>query len=110
MLKETTHNSETLITAGFYEIFTAANAIQALNQVGFHDDDIGMVGVLAGPVVDIAGFCRDLGLPREHALYYQTSFEEGGVLLLVRARESFMKQTALAVLNAKGGILPPMTQ
>jgi hypothetical protein len=110
MLKESTHNSETLITAGFYEIFTAANAVRALNQVGFEDEDIGMVGVLAGPAIELTGFCQDLGLPLEHALYYQTSFEDGGVLLLVRARESFMKKTALAVLNAKGGILPPTLQ
>jgi len=107
MLKDPIHNSEILISAGFYEIFTAANAVRALNQVGFEDKDIGMVGVLNGPASELSGFCRDLGLPIEHALYYQTSLEDGGVLLLVRARESFMKKTALAVLNAKGGILPP---
>jgi hypothetical protein len=110
MMKEPIQNSETLIVAGFHEVFTAANAIRALNQVGFEDDDIGMVGVLAGPFADLTCFCRDIGVPAEHALYYENSFEDGGVLLLVRARESFMKKTALAVLNAKGGILPPTTQ
>ncbi|HZR66395.1 MAG TPA: hypothetical protein VFA85_14710 [Terriglobales bacterium] len=103
-------SSEVLVSAGFYEVFTAANAIRALNQVGFEDDDIGMIGVLAGPSIDLSQFCHEIGLPIEHARYYQTSFEDGGVLLLVRARESFMKNTALAVLNAKGGILPPAAQ
>lgn len=103
-------NSEIVVSAGFYEVFTAANAIRALNQVGFEDDDIGMIGVLTGPSLDLTRFCDDIGLPLEHAKYYQTSFEDGGVLLLVRARESFMEKTALAVLNAKGGILPPATQ
>lgn len=107
-MKERTQNSETLVTAGFYEVFTAVNAIHALNQVGFEDDDIGMVGVLAGPVTDLTGFCAAMGLPRAHAMYYQTSFEDGGILLLVRARELFMEQTALAVLNAKGGFVPPI--
>ena len=103
-------SSDILVTAGFYEVFTAANAIKALNQVGFEDDDIGMIGVLAGPSADLSRFCHDIGLPREHALYYQSSFEDGGVLLLVRARESFMIETALVVLSEKGGILPPATQ
>jgi hypothetical protein len=100
-------NSEILITAGFYEPFTAANAIQALNQVGFEDGDIGMVGLLDGPVTDLTGICEAIGMPRAHALYYQSSFEEGGVLLIVRARELSMRRTALAVLNEQGGILPP---
>jgi hypothetical protein len=110
MLKHSGSSSESLITAGFYEAFTAVNAIRALNQVGFEDDDIGMVGVFAGPVTDLTGFCQAIGVPREHARYYQTSFEDGGVLLIVRTRELVMKETALAVLNEKGGIFPPTTQ
>jgi hypothetical protein len=109
-LKLQSCNSEILITAGFYEPFTAANAIQALNQVGFDDGDIGMVGVLDGPVTDLTRICEAIGVPRAHALYYQTSFEDGGVLLIVRARELSMRRTALAVLNEHGGILPPTIQ
>jgi hypothetical protein len=110
MLKESGSSSESVITVGFYEPFTAVNAIHELNQVGFEDDDIGMVGVLAGPMADLTGLCQAIGVPREHARYYQTSFEDGGVLLIVRARELVMKKTALAVLNEKGGIFPPITQ
>ena len=100
-------DSEILITAGFYEPFTAANAIQALNQVGFEDGDIGMLGMLDGPVSNLTGICEAIGVPLAHALYYETSFEDGGVLLIVRARELSMRRTALAVLNEQGGILPP---
>jgi hypothetical protein len=110
MMEKNIQNSETLVVAGFHEIFTAANAVRALNQVGFEDDDISMFGALAGPFADLVCFCCDIGVPPEHARYYESSFEDGGVLLLVRARESFMKETALAVLNAKGGILPPRTE
>jgi hypothetical protein len=109
MMKKPT-TPETLIVAGFHEVFTAANAVRELNQVGFEDDDIDIVGVLAGSFTDLVGYCCDIGVPIEHAQYYENSFEDGGVLLLVRARESFMKQTALTVLNAKGGILPPTLQ
>ena len=100
-------DSEILITAGFYEPFTAANAIQALNQVGFEDADIGMLGMLDGPVSNLSGIFEAIGVPLAHALYYETSFEDGGVLLIVRARELSMRRTALAVLNEQGGILPP---
>jgi hypothetical protein len=106
-LKTQSSNSEILITAGFYEPFTAANAIQALTKVGFEDDDIGMLGTLDGPLTNLIGFCEAIGMPLAHALYYQTSFEDGGVLLIVRARELSMRRTALAVLNEQGGILPP---
>jgi hypothetical protein len=106
-LKTQSSNSEILITAGFYEPFTAANAIQALTKVGFADDDIGMLGTLDGPLTNLIGFCEAIGMPLAHALYYQTSFEDGGVLLIVRARELSMRRTALAVLNEQGGILPP---
>lgn len=110
MMRKSTYSSETLVVAGFHEVFTAASAIRALNQAGFEDDDIGMFGVLAGPFGDLTCFCHDIGVPIEHARYYERSFEDGGVLLLVRARESFMKETAVAVLHEKGGILPPVTQ
>jgi len=106
-LKLQSCNSEILITAGFYEFFSAANAIEALNQVGFEDGDIGMLGMLDGPVTGLTGICESIGMPLAHALYYQTSFEDGGVLLIVRARELSMRRTALAVLNEQGGILPP---
>jgi hypothetical protein len=103
-------NSEILVTAGFYEPFTAANAIQALSRMGFEDGDIGVVGMLTGSVTNLTGFCQAIGVPLAHALYYENSFEDGGLLLIVRARESSMKKTALAVLNEQGGILPPSIQ
>jgi hypothetical protein len=109
-VKEHRDNREILITAGFYEPFRAMDAIQALNRVGFEDGDIGVVGVLEGLAQELAGFCQSLGMPPEHAFYYQTSFEDGGVLLIVRAREFVMKKVALAVLNEQGGLLPPTIQ
>lgn len=106
-MKNQSRNLEMLITAGFYEPFTAANAIEALNQLGFEDADIGMVGLLDAPDTDLTWFWQAIGVPLEHALYYQSSFEDGGLLLIVRARESMMKKTVLAVLYEHGGMIPP---
>jgi hypothetical protein len=110
MLQERNNDQELLVTAGFYEAFTAASAIRALNQVGFPDDDIGMVGLLAGPPTSLVCFCEAIGVPQEHASYYSNSFEDGGILLIVRTRKLSMKEAALAILNEKGGILPPTIQ
>lgn len=104
------HASEAPVTAGFYEPFTAANAIQALNRVGFEDQDIGIIGLLAGPPAHLSCFCESIGMPVAHARFYEATFEEGGMLLLVRARELPMKQIALAVLNEQGGLFPPTIQ
>jgi hypothetical protein len=106
-LKNPSCGYEVLITAGFYEPFTAVNAIRALSQVGFEDEDIKMVGLFAGPASSLTTICQNIGVPLEHALYFETSLEEGGVLLIVRARELVMKETALTVLNEQGGIVPP---
>ena len=99
--------SDTLVTAGFYEPFTAAGAIKALSEVGFEDGDITMLGMLAGSLSNLTEVYEAIGLPLAHALYYQNSFEDGGLLLIVRARELEMKETALAVLNARGAHFPP---
>lgn len=99
-----------VVTAAFGELFTAANAVQALNQVGFEDRDISMVGMLAGSHLNLMGFCEHIGVPVAHAMYYEDSLEDGGVLLIVRASKLSMKRTALAVLNQQGGLIPPSIQ
>lgn len=99
---------ETVVTALFCELFAAANAVRALTQVGFQDADIDLVGVLAGSAPNVRWFYK-IGVPLEHALYYQSCFEDGGVLLFVRVGQRVCKQIALAVLEQEGGILPPIT-
>ena len=87
-------------------LFTAAKAIKALNQSGFEDSDVELVGVLAG-LPDLTWLSRDLGIPLEHALYYQACCEYGAVLVMVRARQVARTKTALAVLRQQGGVLAP---
>jgi hypothetical protein len=99
-------NSEVVIGAVFYELFTAAKAIKALNQVGFEDSDVELVGVLAG-MPDLSWLSRDMGMPVEHAQYYESCCEDGAVLVMVRARRLTSTMTALAVLQQQGGVLAP---
>jgi hypothetical protein len=99
-------NSEVVIGAVFYELFTAAKAVKALNQVGFEDSDVELVGVLAG-MPDLSWLSRDMGMPLEHAQYYESCCEDGAVLVMVRARRLTSTMTALAVLRQQGGVLAP---
>lgn len=101
------NDSDVVISAAFCELFTATNAIKALNQVGFEDNDVELFGVLAGHMPDLTHFLRQKGVPLEHALYYQACFEEGGLLVMVHARRSARQKTAVAVLKQLGGIFAP---
>ena len=107
MWNKQTHNSELVISAAFYDLFTAASAIQALNEMGFEDHDLDLVAVLAGYQPELTWFFHEAGVPAEHASYYQSCFEDGGALVIVRACQSSRKNAALAVLKERGGELAP---
>ena len=100
-------DSEAVISALFCELFTAVNALQALNEAGLEDSDLELIGVLAGGIPDLTGFLSKTGVPGEHAAYYQTCFEDGGVLILVHARQPALQKKALAVLKEQGGTVAP---
>src|SRR5215831_6972295 len=106
MLNEYISRTEIVVTAWFCEPFAAASAIRALTQVGFNDADIELVGVLAGSIPNLPWLCS-MGVPPEQALYYQTCFEDGGLMLFLPTAQHIKRQVALAVLEQQGGILPP---
>jgi len=95
--------SEAVISAVFCELFTATNAVRALNQIGFEDCDVEVVGILSGRVPDLTGFLYETGVPLEHTSYYRACLEDGGVLVIVRAHQLARKKKALAVLKQQGG-------
>ncbi|HEX6805589.1 MAG TPA: hypothetical protein VF133_18055 [Terriglobales bacterium] len=103
-------DSETVISAAFGDLFTAGSAIEALTQAGFGENDVELVGVLHGQLPNLSRLCNHMGMPAEHASYYQACFEDGGVLLVVRAYQRSRSHTALAVLRQCGGVLPPTIQ
>ena len=106
MVNENTTGTEFVVTAWFCEPFAAASAIRALTQVGFDDADIELVGVLGGSIPNLPWLCS-MGVPAEQAWYYQSCFEDGGVLLFVPTAQYIKRQIAMAVLEQQGGILPP---
>jgi hypothetical protein len=111
MWNKQTHNSELVISAAFYDLFNAASAIQALNEIGFEDRDLDLIAVLAGGrLPELTWFFREAGVPAEHASYYQSCFEEGGAVVIVRACQRSRKNAALAVLKQRGGDLAPAVQ
>ena len=96
-----------VVSAAFCDLFRAGDALRALAQAGFAEGDLELVGVLEGQVPNLSAFCWNMGMPIEHASYYQACFEDGGALLVIRTRQRNDSQFALSVLRQYGGIFPP---
>jgi len=103
-------NAEVVISAAFYDLFTATSAIRALNELGFEDCDLDLVAFLAGSQPELSWLFDEAGVPREHASYYESCFEDGGALVIVRACQPRRKNAAMAVLKARGGDFAPAIQ
>jgi hypothetical protein len=99
-------NSRQLITAIFWDSFSVASAANTLSLQGVSDSAIDTVGVLAGSTSDLSPFLASLGIPECDATYYNDCFEDGAVLLLVRARPC-EHRTAIDIIQKHGGMLPP---
>jgi hypothetical protein len=110
MWNKQTNSPEVVISAAFYDLFTAASAIKALTEMGFDDRDLDLVAFLAGFQSELSWFFDEAGVPREHASYYQSCFEDGGALVMVRTCQWRRKNAAVAVLKERGGDFAPTHQ
>jgi hypothetical protein len=99
-------SSPQLISAAFWEAFTAASAAKALSRAGFADENIDVIGVLTGDAPDFSKFLASMGMPEGDAVYYNECFQDGAVLLLVRT-QPWEEPVALDVMRRHGGLLPP---
>jgi len=99
-------SSPALVTGVFCEIFSAADAVRALNESGFDDEDIDLVGVLGGQAPDLNWFLLGMGIPADQGAYCNACFEEGAILVMVRTPPSQRKQVAQKLLKQHGGTLP----
>jgi len=106
MFESRDNNAETLVTGVFCEVFSAAEAVRALNESGFQDEDINLIGVLSGRAPDLRGFLRAMGVPAGHAAYYNACFEHGAVLITVKTPPSYRKKIAIRLLRQCGGTFP----
>lgn len=95
------------LTAIFWDALSVGNAVTALLRAGFSETDLYAIGVLAGHAPDLREFLNELGIPSEDAAYYNDCFQDGAVLLMVRAHVSGDKHRALHLIQRHGGILPP---
>ena len=106
-LSKESSDRQAIVSAVFCDLFMAGNAVEALTQAGFAESDLELVGVLDGQFPSLKRFCCNMGMPAEHASYYQACFEDGGALLVVRTHQRTDSQAALALLRLCGGIFPP---
>lgn len=95
-----------LITAIFWDPFSVASAATTLSLQGVSDTAIDTVGVLAGSAPDLSGFLASLGIPECDATYYNDCFEDGAMLLVIRA-QPWEHHKAIEVIQKHGGMLPP---
>ena len=95
-----------LVAGVFCEAFGAADAVRALNDHGFEDEDIDLIGILSGRAPDMSWFLRDMGVPADHASYYNAHLEEGAIVVMVRTAESRHREVALRLMKKHGGTFP----
>jgi hypothetical protein len=100
-------SSQTLVTAIFWDAFGAGSAVTALLRSGFAESDVHVVGVLGGRAPDLTQFFLSMGITVVDATYYNSCFQDGAMLLIVRAQPPCDEQSALEVIRRHGGISPP---
>jgi hypothetical protein len=99
---EATQDLHATIAAVFWETFSAGNAITALLETEFCEEDLYAVGALTGPPPDVSPLLRSTGMPPRDFAYYNDCFQEGAILLLVRATSPRERRTAVDVLSRHG--------
>jgi hypothetical protein len=101
--------TQALVTAIFWEAFSAGSAVAALLGIGFADSDIDAIGVLTGRPPDLSDFLTSIGVPRSDASYYNDCFQDGAVLLLIRT-QPWAQQIAVEIVRKHGGLLAPNSE
>jgi hypothetical protein len=97
-------NSDPLVMGLFCEPFSAAEAIRALTEQGFLAIDL--IGALNANMPDLTRFLSGIGVPPGDARYYNDSFEDGAVLVMVRTPPSKQSKVAREILRRWGGNFP----
>jgi hypothetical protein len=99
--------SETpFVTGVFCEIFGATDAVRALTNSGFEEHEIDLIGILHSGSTDLRWVLHGLGLPEQEYEFYNSCFEHGAVLVMVRTLPSHRRDIARKVLKRHGGTFP----
>lgn len=97
--KTTTH-----VTVVFWDGFDAMNAIGALARSGFSTQEILALGVLAGSAPDLEQALLELGISQSESALFKQLFDEGAIVLVVRAQHKQRRKIAARLLEQCGGL------
>jgi hypothetical protein len=107
MFRRQDSGSDVLIVSLFCDPFAAVAAVRQLTTMGVAEDEIDLVGFMGTQVPDWNPFFFRVGLSVSQADYVREEFEDGAVMVVIRASgRQPKKSSALKVLREYGGVLP----
>jgi hypothetical protein len=98
-------NSILHVSSLFWDGFEAGQAIADLVQSGFATEDVSAFGTFTGSIPNLDGCLLAMGLTPSESAYFADCFDEGAVLLVVRAHKLEQKHAAARLLRRHGGLL-----
>jgi hypothetical protein len=106
MLKRQSREGPASIVSLFCDPFAAVAAVRQLTAIGVSENEIDLVGFLGSHAQDWNPILIAVGLPTTQADYYREEFEDGAVMLVVRAADPGPKKSLVRVLQQHGGFIP----
>ena len=97
----------THLSAIFWDGFDAMTAIGVLARSGFATQEICVLGILNGPIPDLEPTLTELGLSESEAAFFKQLFDEGAIVLVVRAQQEVRRKAAARLMEHCGGLLAP---
>jgi len=98
-------NSILHVSSLFWDGFEVAQAIADLAQSGFAAEDVSAFGTFAGRIPNLDRCLLEMGLTPSETAYFVECFDEGALLLVVRARKPQQRHVAARLLQRRGGLL-----
>jgi hypothetical protein len=105
MLKRQDDSCHASIISLFCDPFAAVAAMRQLTAIGVAENEIDLVGFLGTREQDWNPLLVAMGLPVTHAAYYREEFEDGAIMLIIRAADPAPKKSFVRVLKQHGGFV-----
>ena len=93
------------LSAIFWDGFDAMTAIGVLARSGFLMQEICALGILAGSAPDLEPTLLELGLSESESAFCKQLFDEGAIVLVVRAQQEERRKMAARLMEHCGGLL-----
>jgi hypothetical protein len=98
-------NSILHVSSLFWDGFEAAQAMADLAQSGFATEDVSAFGTFSGRIPNLDRCLLAMGLTPSESAYFAECFDEGAVVLVVRAHEAEQRNVAARLLRRRGGLM-----